>query len=236
MPMPHRTFVQVAKRRLVGKVGSGQRGPALRGSIEELPDYRNGPFADISKWVTEQIADMRVRAKVVHRDSIACAARAWRRSRSSAHRTRASRRCCRRCRTSRSRRATTRSRRRARSLRSRPSAVSASSSSRSQACSRRVRGSRRPGRAMPGVLRNADAIVYRHAASAPPEGSGQLRHEVEGLDRAARSARGDQGGRGRRARSTVSRTRSATSSSWPCPFSTISASKGFARRSGAVSG
>ena len=70
MPMPHRTFVQVAKRRLVGKVGV-ERVRVLRGLIEELPDYRSGPFADVRKWLTEEIEQTRVRAKVVHRDSIA---------------------------------------------------------------------------------------------------------------------------------------------------------------------
>jgi small GTP-binding protein len=70
MPMPHRTFVQVAKRRLVGKVGA-ERVRTLRGLIEELPDYKSGPYADIRKWLSDEIEQTRVRAKVVHRDSIA---------------------------------------------------------------------------------------------------------------------------------------------------------------------
>ena len=70
MPMPHRTFVQVAKRRLVGKEGT-ERIRVLRGLIEELPDYRSGPYADIRKWLTGEIDETRVRTKVVHRDSIA---------------------------------------------------------------------------------------------------------------------------------------------------------------------
>ena len=70
MPMPHRTFVQVAKRRLVGKEGT-ERVRVLRGLIEELPDYRSGPYADIRKWLLGEIDATRVRAKVVHRDSIA---------------------------------------------------------------------------------------------------------------------------------------------------------------------
>jgi ribosome-interacting GTPase 1 len=68
--MPHRTFVQVAKRRLVGKEGT-ERVRVLRGLIAELPDYRSGPYADIRKWLTEEIEQTRVRAKVTHRDSIA---------------------------------------------------------------------------------------------------------------------------------------------------------------------
>jgi small GTP-binding protein len=70
MPMPHRTFVQVAKRRLVGKEGS-ERVRVIRGLLEELPNYRSGPYADIRKWLNEELDQTRMRAKVVHRDSIA---------------------------------------------------------------------------------------------------------------------------------------------------------------------
>jgi len=69
MPMPHRTQMQLIKRRLVGKEGT-ERIRELRAILGELPDYRNGPYADIRKWVNEQIDASRVRAKVVHRDSI----------------------------------------------------------------------------------------------------------------------------------------------------------------------
>jgi small GTP-binding protein len=69
MPMPHRTQMQVIKRRLVGKEGT-DRVRELRAILGELPDYRNGPYADIRKWVNEQIDAARMRAKVVHRDSI----------------------------------------------------------------------------------------------------------------------------------------------------------------------
>ena len=70
MPMPHRTFAQVAKRRSdrQGRSGADPRGPALLG---ELPDYRNGPYADLRKWLMSEIEDTRVRASAVHRDSIA---------------------------------------------------------------------------------------------------------------------------------------------------------------------
>jgi small GTP-binding protein len=70
MPMPHRTQMQVIKRRLVGKEGS-ERIRELRAILDELPGYRSGPYADIRKWVTGQIEDARTRARVVHRDSIA---------------------------------------------------------------------------------------------------------------------------------------------------------------------
>jgi len=67
--MPHRTFAQVAKRRLVGKEGS-ERVKTIRALMSELPDYRNGPYADLRKWLQEELDRTRVRSKVVHRDSI----------------------------------------------------------------------------------------------------------------------------------------------------------------------
>jgi uncharacterized protein len=69
MPMPHRTFAQVAKRRLVGKEGK-DRIREVRALISELPDYRNGPYADLRKWLTAEIEETRVRSSAVHRDSI----------------------------------------------------------------------------------------------------------------------------------------------------------------------
>src|SRR6476619_4141690 len=70
MPMPHRTQRQVIKRRLVGKDGA-ERIRELRTILAELPGYKNGPYADIRKWVEAQIEQTRVRKRVIHRDSIA---------------------------------------------------------------------------------------------------------------------------------------------------------------------
>ena len=70
MPMPHRTFAQVAKRRLVGKEGR-ERIREVRALLEELPDYKNGPYADLRKSLLAEIEDTRVRSSAVHRDSIA---------------------------------------------------------------------------------------------------------------------------------------------------------------------
>jgi small GTP-binding protein len=70
MPMPHRTQKQLIKRRLVGKEG-GERIKELRAILAELPDYKNGPYADLRKWVNGRIEESRVRKKVVHRDTIA---------------------------------------------------------------------------------------------------------------------------------------------------------------------
>jgi small GTP-binding protein len=68
--MPHRTQMQVIKRRLVG-LDDGERIRELRKILTELPGYRSGPYADIRKWVNAQIDASRIRKKVVHRDSIA---------------------------------------------------------------------------------------------------------------------------------------------------------------------
>jgi uncharacterized protein len=69
MPMPHRTQMQLIKRRLVGKDGS-ERVRELRAILAELPGYKNGPYADIRKWVEAQLDQTRTRKRVVHRDSI----------------------------------------------------------------------------------------------------------------------------------------------------------------------
>ncbi len=69
MPMPHRTQMQVIKRRLVGKEGSA-RLRELRAILGDLPNYKNGPYADIRKWVLGQIDETHVRSRVVNRDSI----------------------------------------------------------------------------------------------------------------------------------------------------------------------
>jgi small GTP-binding protein len=69
MPMPHRTFAQVAKRRLTGKEGR-ERIREVQALMTELPDYRNGPYADLRKWLLSEIEGTRVRSSAVHRDSI----------------------------------------------------------------------------------------------------------------------------------------------------------------------
>ena len=69
MPMPHRTQMQLIKRRLVGKDGS-EKFRELRAILAELPGYRNGPYADLRKWVESELERTRVRKRVVNRDSI----------------------------------------------------------------------------------------------------------------------------------------------------------------------
>ena len=70
MPMPHRTYQQMIKRRLVGKEGA-ERIRELRAILAKLPGYRNGPYADLRKWVEGELESTRTRKRVVHRDSVA---------------------------------------------------------------------------------------------------------------------------------------------------------------------
>ena len=71
MPMPHRTQAQVIRRRLRGKEGSA-RLRELQRILADLPDYKNGPYADLRKWVNEEIgADPRPYARRFTADSIA---------------------------------------------------------------------------------------------------------------------------------------------------------------------
>jgi uncharacterized protein len=68
--MPHRTFAALAKRRLIGKEGR-DRIREVRSLLAELPDYRNGPYADLRKSLLAEIDETRVRSSAVQRDSIA---------------------------------------------------------------------------------------------------------------------------------------------------------------------
>jgi uncharacterized protein len=70
VPMPHRTQMQVIRRRLLGREGS-ERLRELRAILTDLPDYKNGPYADIRKWVLGEIHSSQARSRVVQRDSIA---------------------------------------------------------------------------------------------------------------------------------------------------------------------
>jgi small GTP-binding protein len=68
--MPHQVQERLIKRRIAGKEGS-ERLRELRAALTQLPDYKNGPYADLRKWVTTEIEATRLRARVVQRDSIA---------------------------------------------------------------------------------------------------------------------------------------------------------------------
>jgi ribosome-interacting GTPase 1 len=70
MPMPHRTQMQLIKRRLIGKEGS-ERVHELRAFLQELPGYRGGPYTDIRRRILEHNEEAQKRSHVIQRDSIA---------------------------------------------------------------------------------------------------------------------------------------------------------------------
>ena len=70
MPMPHRTQMQVIKRRLKGKDGSA-RLHELKLILNELPGIYQGPYGKIRAWVEDKIGRTNVRKSVKHVDSIA---------------------------------------------------------------------------------------------------------------------------------------------------------------------
>ena len=69
MPMPHRIQQQLIRRRIQDKQGHA-RIRELRAALADLPNYKNGPYADLRKWVLAQIDQTRDRERRVNRDSI----------------------------------------------------------------------------------------------------------------------------------------------------------------------
>ena len=73
MPMPHRTYAEVIKRRLVGKEG----GDRVASSARSSPSCRATgmvPMPTCASGSRVELDQTRMRAKVVHRDSLAGAA------------------------------------------------------------------------------------------------------------------------------------------------------------------
>ena len=70
MPMPHRTQQQLIKRRLVGKEGA-ERIRELRAILAELPATATARTATCANGSKERSTAARTRKRVVHRDSIA---------------------------------------------------------------------------------------------------------------------------------------------------------------------
>ena len=70
MPMPHRTQMQVIKRRLKGKDGTARLNE-LKHILNELPGIYQGPYGKIRAWVEEEVGRTTVRKSIKHTDSIA---------------------------------------------------------------------------------------------------------------------------------------------------------------------
>ncbi|HIE27542.1 TPA: GTP-binding protein [Candidatus Poribacteria bacterium] len=65
MPMPHRVMEQKIKKRLKGKEGKA-RIDELKKILNDLPNYRSGPYGQIRKWVNGEIEKTRSRSKIQH--------------------------------------------------------------------------------------------------------------------------------------------------------------------------
>ena len=65
------SHVQAGHQAAARRQGGSERIRELRAILAELPDYKNGPYADLRKWVKGRSSETRVRSRVVHRDSIA---------------------------------------------------------------------------------------------------------------------------------------------------------------------
>ena len=70
MPMSHTVMKQKIKRRLKGKVGKAKQ-DELRRILQELPNYRSGPYADLRKSLNAEVQQQQQRLKVQHRDALA---------------------------------------------------------------------------------------------------------------------------------------------------------------------
>jgi uncharacterized protein len=58
-------------RKRTGRCVSQERVRELRAILAELPNYRNGPYADIRKWLVGQVQETRARSRITQRDGIA---------------------------------------------------------------------------------------------------------------------------------------------------------------------
>lgn len=65
MPMPHRVMERKIKKRLKGKDGKA-RIDELKNILNDLPNYRDGPYGRIRKWVNGEIDKTRVKSQVQH--------------------------------------------------------------------------------------------------------------------------------------------------------------------------
>ena len=70
MPMSHKVMQRKIKRRLKGKVGKVKQ-DELHRILQELPNYRSGPYADLRKSLNEEIHQQQERLKVQHKDTLA---------------------------------------------------------------------------------------------------------------------------------------------------------------------
>ena len=69
MPMSHKVMKEKIKRRLKGKVGR-EKQVELHKILEDLPNYRSGPYAALRKSLNEEIEQTKKRSKAEHKQTI----------------------------------------------------------------------------------------------------------------------------------------------------------------------
>jgi small GTP-binding protein len=69
MPMPHQDMKRLIQRRLRGTEGHA-RTRVIQECMEMLPGYKQGPYADLRKWLLAQMETTRKRTGVKHSDGL----------------------------------------------------------------------------------------------------------------------------------------------------------------------
>lgn len=67
MPIPHQEMRRMIKRRMIGTDGN-ERMQVLRDCLAEFPDFYNGPYGELRKWVNELIEQTRIQKGIKHQD------------------------------------------------------------------------------------------------------------------------------------------------------------------------
>lgn len=69
MAIPHVIQMQIIEKRIKGKEGK-QKISELRQLLQEMTQYKSGPYAEIRRWIQEEIAKTKTRAKIKHQEWI----------------------------------------------------------------------------------------------------------------------------------------------------------------------
>lgn len=72
MPMPHTEMKRLVKRRITGTEGAA-RLAVLRECLDMCPNYYNGPYGELRKWIQSLMEQTRSQSKVRHSDPFAVA-------------------------------------------------------------------------------------------------------------------------------------------------------------------
>lgn len=67
MPIPHQEMKRMIKRRVIGTEGN-ERIQVLRDCLAQFPDFYNGPYGELRKWVNELIEETKLQKSIKHQD------------------------------------------------------------------------------------------------------------------------------------------------------------------------